>query len=51
MPPNQGFVGPGPYQFQEQGNPALSGLASPKVIVLIVLIAALAVVLYLLYKK
>ena len=50
-PPNQGFVSPGPYQFQEQGNPALSGLASPKVIVLVLLIAALAVVLYLLYKK
>ena len=49
--PSQGFVGPGAYQFQEQGNPALSGLASPKVIVLIVLIAALAVVLFLWLKK
>ena len=50
-PPNQGFVSPGAYQFQEQGNPALSELASTKVIVLVLLIAALAVVLYLLYKK
>ena len=51
VPLNQEFVGPAPYQLQEQGNPALSGLASPKVIVLVALTAALAVVLYLLSKK
>ena len=50
-PPSQGFVGPAPYQLQEQGNPALGGLASPKVIVLAALTVALAVVLYLLFKK